>query len=709
MTARHGYRFARILLAAAISVHSLAPVALAQLRAEVYVTGLSAPVAFVQDPSNANVQYVVEQRGRIRVVNGGVLASADFLNLASPMIISPGSERGLLGLAFPPDYATSGRFYVNFTNPQGNLVVARFKRSANPLVANPNTRFDFRWPGGNRFIDHQDHANHNGGTLAFGPDGYLYYGVGDGGGSNDADHNAQNPSVLLGKMLRLDVSVLDNDDEGYDIPPDNPFVDRVPPVVGALHEIWAFGLRNPWKFSFDNPALGGTGALVIGDVGQGLWEEIDYEPAGRGGRNYGWRNREGAHDNVTSLPPAYGPLTDPIFEYNHGVGRSITGGYVYRGMSLSAYNGRYFFADLYGRVWSIHLTINEVTGEAMPSDQVEHTAELGGSAALGLISSFGEDARGELYVLSYTLGKILRISPPRAQLTSSASFPATWGSPITWTATSSSGTPPLRYQFWRFKRNVGWVLARDYSPNKTYTWTPGPSEGGTYLLQVWVRSTGSTAAYETWGSTPYFDILGAPPLNITGFGANRTFPSAAYVPITWTAVASGGNPPLRYQFWRLKQGTGWSLVQDYSALNTYSWTPTAADVGTYALQVWVRSTGSTAALDAWSGTGNFVITGPAPVRITSFGSSVALPVTVGTPITWSASAIGGTPPVRFKFYLLNVSAGVWSVLQDYSALSSVTWTPLAAGSYVVQVWARSSTSAASYDDWRGTGYFSILP
>ena len=179
---------------------------------------------------------------------------------------------------------------------------------------------------------------------------------------------------------------------------------------------------------------------------------------------------------------------------------------------------------------------------------------------------------------------------------------------------------------------------------------------------------------------------------------NRTFPSAAFAPITWTAVVSGGNPPLQYQFWRLKQGVGWSLVQDYSALNTYSWTPTAAETGTYVLQVWVRSTGSTAAYDAWSGTGNFAITAPAPVQITTFGSSVGLPVAVGTPITWNVSAIGGTPPIHFKFFLLNVGTGVWSILQNYSTSSSVTWTPMAAGSYVVQVWARSATSTAPYED-----------
>ena len=171
-----------------------------------------APVAFVQDPSTPAVQYIVEQGGRIRVVRNGVLQTASFLDLSAD--ITSGGERGLLGLALSPDYETSGRFYVNFTNPAGHTVIARFKRSsANPFVADPATRFDFRWPGGDRFIS-QPFANHNGGTLVFGPDGFLYIGLGDGGSGDDPFHNAQNPTSLLGKMLRLDVNVPDGDARG---------------------------------------------------------------------------------------------------------------------------------------------------------------------------------------------------------------------------------------------------------------------------------------------------------------------------------------------------------------------------------------------------------------------------------------------------------------------------------------------------------------
>jgi glucose/arabinose dehydrogenase len=375
------------------------------LQARVYVSGLSSPVAFVQDPTNPTLQFVVEQGGRIRVVQSGALAATDFLDLRGS--ISSGGERGLLGMAMSPDYAASGRFYVDFTNPSGHTVIARFVR-ASAAVADPASRFDLRWPSGLRYII-QPYANHNAGNLAFGPDGYLYIGMGDGGSGNDPENRAQNPAELLGKMLRIDVNVPDSDPNGYAIPPSNPFVSSGP--AGVLREIWSFGLRNPWRYSFDPPSLGGTGALVIADVGQGAWEEVDYEPAGRGGRNYGWRYREGAHDNVTTSPPAYGPLVDPIHEYSHSVGQSITGGFVYRGGAVPSMRGRYFFADyVQGRVWSIGLTIDPSTGEATASARTDHTAELGGSPVLGNISSFGVDSRGELYVVNHTGGTIVQIT-----------------------------------------------------------------------------------------------------------------------------------------------------------------------------------------------------------------------------------------------------------------------------------------------------------
>jgi glucose/arabinose dehydrogenase len=383
----------------------------AQLRLRVEASGFTNPIAFVPDPTNGSSQFVVQQDGRIRVVRGGITLPADMLDLRAEVV--SGGEQGLLGLAFPPDTAVSGRFFVNFTDRAGNTVVARFRRSDDPLVADRASRFDLRWggAGGAAYIA-QPFANHNGGHLAFGPDGYLYIGLGDGGSGDDPAHRAQTPSELLGKMLRIDVAVPDSDPIGYRIPAGNPFVGG-----GARPEIWAFGLRNPWRYTFDDPSRGGTGALVIGDVGQNRWEEVDYEPANRGGRNYGWRNREGAHDNVTSRPPAFQPLVEPIHEYDRATGASITGGYIYRGAALgAAFRGRYFFADfIRGRIWSLALVIDPATGEARAENVVEHTAELGGTSQLGNISSFAVDAAGELYIVSYSRGVILKlIGPPVA-------------------------------------------------------------------------------------------------------------------------------------------------------------------------------------------------------------------------------------------------------------------------------------------------------
>jgi glucose/arabinose dehydrogenase len=385
--------------------------AAAQVRALVHASGFTQPLAMVQDPTDPTVQFVVEQRGRIRVVQNGALRSTDFLDISSSVLA--GGERGLLGLAFPPNTAATGRFYVNFTNNSGHTVVARFRRSSDPLVADAASRFDLRWNGalGPALIE-QPFSNHNGGHLAFGPDGYLYVGMGDGGSGNDPNHFAQSRTSLLGKILRVDVDVADNHSIGYVVPSDNPFVGG-----GARPEVWSFGWRNPWRFTFDDVALGGTGAMIAADVGQNRFEEVDYEPRGRGGRNYGWRNREGAHDNVVSQPPAFTPLVDPIHEYDRAAGGSITGGYVYRGAALGqTMRGRYFFADfITSRVWSLALTVNS-NGEATASDVREHTAALGGSAELANVASFAVDAAGELYIVSYGRGVILKVistlSPP---------------------------------------------------------------------------------------------------------------------------------------------------------------------------------------------------------------------------------------------------------------------------------------------------------
>ncbi|MBY0495546.1 MAG: PQQ-dependent sugar dehydrogenase [Cyanobacteria bacterium] len=378
----------------------------AQVRTQVVATGLSNPVAFVMDPLDHSTFYVVEQRGTIRTLRNGTLSPAFFLDIRS--FVSAGGERGLLGLAFAPDHAESRRFYVNFTNSEGHTVVARYTRTEQGTVA-ANSRFDLMWPDGRRYIE-QPFSNHNGGHLAFGPDNYLYIGLGDGGSGGDPMNLAQNPNSLLGKMLRIDVSVPDTDSRGYRIPEDNPFVDRQP--ITASTEIWAFGLRNPWRYNFDDWTHGGTGALVIADVGQNAREEVNWEPTRAGGRNYGWRLREGRAAFDGRTPAAYLPLTEPIHDYPRSDGMSVTGGFVYRGAALDPmFNGRYFFADyVAGRVFTIGLALDEHQN-ARAVDLLELTEMLGGTNELGLISAFGVDENAELYVVSYSRGRILKLVP----------------------------------------------------------------------------------------------------------------------------------------------------------------------------------------------------------------------------------------------------------------------------------------------------------
>ncbi|NJL95643.1 MAG: PQQ-dependent sugar dehydrogenase [Anaerolineae bacterium] len=279
--------------------------------------------------------FVVEKAGRILILEGGQVRSVPFLDIEA-RVTSSGSEQGLLSLAFPPDYATSGLFYVYYnTGPAGDSVVARYRVSAaDPNQADPASE--------TRILEvPQPFPNHNGGLLKFGPDGYLYIGLGDGGSAGDPQNHGQDPATLLGTLLRLDVS---DPSVPYRIPPDNPFVDdptRAP-------EIWAYGLRNPWRFSFDRA----TGHLFIGDVGQGGWEEINHQVAGSpGGENYGWNLYEGDERFADRAAPPGAELVFPVATYAHGnlldprrAHCSVTGGYVYRGAALPELQGTYFTA-----------------------------------------------------------------------------------------------------------------------------------------------------------------------------------------------------------------------------------------------------------------------------------------------------------------------------------------------------------------------------
>ena len=350
------------------------------LSLELVADGFSRPVVLSHAGDGSGRLFVVEQQGRIRIVGGGA-----FLDIAS-LVDSSGNEQGLLGLAFHPDHTNTGYFYVNYTHdPVGSgpdvTRVSRFEVSAgDPNSADPSSEMillEFE----------QNASNHNGGDLHFGPDGYLYIATGDGGGARDQFQNAQNLGSLLGKLLRIDV------DGGtpYAIPAGNPFVG----VGNALDEIWAYGLRNPWRFSFDRL----TGDLFIGDVGQNEVEEIDLQPvSSAGGENYGWSCMEG--DLAVNFNPCDGsPLTAPILVYDHDLGCSVTGGYLYRG-SITALHGYYVFGDFCsGRIWF-----------ASESDGVWSADEWANTDIS--ISSFGEDEDGELYVVDLGRGELYRFVGP---------------------------------------------------------------------------------------------------------------------------------------------------------------------------------------------------------------------------------------------------------------------------------------------------------
>ena len=315
--------------------------------------------------------FYVQQSGQIKIMNpDGSIESAPFLNITS--LVSSGGERGLLGLAFAPDYETSGRFYVNYTNTTGDTTIARYAVSDNPNIANPE--------GTVLLIVEQPFSNHNGGNIHFGPDGYLWISMGDGGSGGDPEGNGQNTDALLGKMLRIDVS-----GDTYAIPADNPFVSG-----GGAPEVWSYGLRNAWKFSFDRE----TGEVWIADVGQNQIEEINMMPSTDAGLNYGWRCYEGNNTYDTSGCGSPDDMTFPVATYSHSGGRcSITGGYVYRGELYPNLEGYYFYADY-------------CSGEI-------GTYQNGGSSSFvtnipsTFITAFGEDANGELYVAGSN--KIYRI------------------------------------------------------------------------------------------------------------------------------------------------------------------------------------------------------------------------------------------------------------------------------------------------------------
>jgi glucose/arabinose dehydrogenase len=345
------------------------------------VDGLASPLYVGAANDDRSRLFVIEQAGRIRIVRDGRLVDRPFLDISDR--ITSGGERGLLGLAFSPSFATDGRFYVDFTDGDGNTVVAEYRTSTgDPDLGDPSServlvRIDQPFP------------NHNGGGLAVDRNGLLWIATGDGGSAGDPQGNGQRLDTLLGKLLRIDPRP--SGGAPYAIPADNPFVGR----PDARPEIWAYGLRNPWRFSFDRA----TGDLWIGDVGQDAWEEIDHVPAGApGGLDFGWNRMEGRHCYEPATGCDTSGLTLPVAEYSHAEGCAVTGGFVYRGAALPALVGTYVYGDYCsGRIWGLAASGGDTTPTILDDS---------GRA----ISSFGEDAAGELYLTDLG-GALLRLVP----------------------------------------------------------------------------------------------------------------------------------------------------------------------------------------------------------------------------------------------------------------------------------------------------------
>ena len=347
------------------------------IQLEPFVSGLSQPVGMTNAGDGSGRLFVLEKVGRVRVISDGQLLPVPFLDI-SREVGSDASERGLLGLAFHPDYATNGFFFVYYTNRQGNTVVARFQVTSDPNVAEPASE---------ERVLHvaQPASNHNGGNLVFGPDGYLWIGLGDGGRAGDVFGNGQNTRTLLGSLLRIDVDQLP-----YSIPPDNPFAND--PV--NQQEIWAYGLRNPWRFSFDRA----NGDLYVADVGQNMYEEVDVVPASAAGLNFGWPIMEGQHCYNTATCDENG-LVLPVAEYDHSLGCSITGGYVYRGEQYPQMKGIYLFGDYCsGIIWGM-----------VQSGGNWQFAQIAPGTGIS-ISTFGQGEDGELYVADMAGGVIYHIA-----------------------------------------------------------------------------------------------------------------------------------------------------------------------------------------------------------------------------------------------------------------------------------------------------------
>jgi glucose/arabinose dehydrogenase len=373
------------------------------IRGQVVARGLAAPMLYVAAPGDATKGYVIERSGKVKLLINDVLQPTDVLDITGTVVTA--GECGLLGIAFDPNYVVTKHVFLHYNagSPIETRIVRYTMNPGGTSLSNPFPIFSFQ---------QTSETNHKGGAINFGAGGYLFMMTGDGGGQNDPNNFAQTPTSYFGKILRIDVTVDDfpsDSDQNYGIPATNPWVG----VGGVKPEIWGFGLRNPFRWSID-PV---TNGLLIADVGQGALEEVNYEPASMGQRNYGWNMREGNQPSGNTGPAFFTPLKDPMFEYSHSFGSSIIGGFVYRGTGLDAsFQGKYFFADyISAKIASIPFSLSG--GEANPVAQgsiANHTSTINTSLAADTISgpvSVTADANGEIMICDLNNGTLIRLIP----------------------------------------------------------------------------------------------------------------------------------------------------------------------------------------------------------------------------------------------------------------------------------------------------------
>jgi glucose/arabinose dehydrogenase len=600
---------------------------------QTFATGFSLPVDLAH--AGDDNLYVVEKAGRIKVITPGSTTYHVYLDISS-IVLSSGSEQGLLGLAFHPNYASNGYFYVYYTTGTGSgtSVVARYTRSSNnPLQADASSAQVL-------LTIPQPYTNHNGGCLKFGPDGYLYISLGDGGSAGDPQANAQNLNSRLGKLLRIDVNSTSGS-LNYSIPSTNPFVG----VANAQPEIWAYGLRNPWRFSFDRL----NGDLWMGDVGQNVWEEINRQPAGVGGQNYGWRCYEGnAVYNTTGCASA-STMTPPVYVYQHVNGDcSVTGGFVYRGALINSLWGKYLFTDFCsGLIRALTQTPNNTynSSNLLDANNNQHV-------------SFGEDRYGELYIVQYQVGSILKIvdnsnCKPKAFITTA---PVECGTSVVLNALYH---PSLTYQWQRNGSNISGAT------NNSYTAT----QSGNY--RVIVKRTGSGCNASDTSAVYYFPGCPTPAIGTISTTSNSA-------QINWSAQACAQRYRLQY---RIQGSSTWTSINGLT--NTTTTINGLIPATTYQVRVRTQCSTNGSWLSDWSAITNFTTVGGVANCAPPTGVSVSNITANSAQVNWQL--INGAYGYRVRFR--PIGAGSWTVLVvNSSTVASLTLSNLSSSTaYEVQV------------------------